>query len=100
MNDFHNFIVAPSVTIASHLEWQLRREFKFERKPIHITGVRDLMHMAGLDRGNVFVPVSSREFLSMQEWPQFVKRARLEWELRFIRGTQSMYSKWIEVYLP
>lgn len=98
-----NFIIAPTSPIARMIEQELKTEFNFSERPVHIIQEHhndSFARMHGIERANVFVAVSGREFLSVQEWPKFVKQLRLHYESRMMRGHASFMSKWIEVFLP
>lgn len=83
------------------LELQLRGEFRFERRPSMIVPERNPFHLLqGIERANIFVATSGREFAGNPNYTKFVERLRVEFEVRCKRGPQSAYSKWIEVYLP
>lgn len=95
-----NFIVAPNDRLARMIRSELRHEFYFDKEPRILTPDNwDRARFMGLIGLNVFVPMSFRDWLSLNEWPKFVKNVRMEYEARS-RGDQAMYNKWIEVYLP
>lgn len=98
----NSFIAAPNRSLAKIIERQIMHEFQALKRPTFILPEDrgPLIRLAGLEQANLFVACSGREFLSMHEWPKFVKRLRIEFEIRCMRGPASMYSKWIEVYLP
>jgi hypothetical protein len=99
-----NIIVAPNSNLARLMIDGLREAgFQIEHQVTAILYNGDAANwkhkMMGHERINLFVAISPRDFLSAKAWPTFVKQVRQEYEIRTSRHG-SMFSTWIEVYLP